>query len=214
MADERIKFYYQDKDGNVMGATDTAPSPDDKTVSQIVIEKASEENCFKTINGQSIIGQGDIDVGGGGSVTKYYLVSTDPADNPKYSDELDFWNDMCGYDGEGGYTYIDIESVTRMITDFENGFTDELLGTASSDLCMRIAQIFNGLEIECDVENIGTIHCMMTSIAKSVDEYTIQFYLMSFENASVNVYFNLGVNVDPETGDSSFVVSFGYPDPD
>lgn len=69
MADERIKFYYQDKEGDVRGTTSTAPTPDDKTVAEIVIEKASEENCFKTINGESIIGQGDITVGGGTTYT-------------------------------------------------------------------------------------------------------------------------------------------------
>jgi len=62
MADERIKFYYQDKEGDVRGTTSTAPTPDDKTVAEIVVEKASEENCFKTINGESIIGQGDITI--------------------------------------------------------------------------------------------------------------------------------------------------------
>ena len=69
MADERIKFYYQDKEGDVRGTTSTAPTPDDKTVAEIVVEKASEENCFKTINGESIVGQGDIEVGGGTTYT-------------------------------------------------------------------------------------------------------------------------------------------------
>ena len=64
MADERIKFYYQDKEGDVRGTTSTAPTPDDKTVAEIVVEKAQEENCFKTINGESIVGEGDITVGG------------------------------------------------------------------------------------------------------------------------------------------------------
>ena len=204
MADERIKFYYQDKDGNVMGATDTAPSPDDKTVAEIVVEKAQEENCFKTINGESIIGQGDIVIGGGGGdVTKYYLVSTDPTDNPEYNDLTTFLTNTI-YSG-----YPDGEAIRMAISEYIDSSIDDLLGSRASDVFMRIVNIFNGLQIECNTP-WGIVNCIITPNIEPTSENSCDFSTHSFMQDAPEIHFSLSVENDIETGDYSFVVSFYY----
>ena len=72
MADEKIKLYYQDKeDGSIKISYQNVPTEEDKTVSEVVAEDIEEGGGIKlkTINGQSLFGEGDIEIGGGGGET-------------------------------------------------------------------------------------------------------------------------------------------------
>ena len=64
------KFYYQDKAGNIRVSDTGLPTVEDKTVTEAVISDIQQDQAelFKTINGESIVGEGNI------------VINTEPTD--------------------------------------------------------------------------------------------------------------------------------------
>lgn len=59
------KIYFQNKDGDILVKDLSKPKEPAKTISEIVVEEATKEQLFKTINGESIAGKGNIVIKGG-----------------------------------------------------------------------------------------------------------------------------------------------------
>jgi len=64
---KKIKLYYQDKNGKVIMSEEAVPTKKDKTAAAVISEEQAEEELLKikTVNGQSLIGEGNVEIGGG-----------------------------------------------------------------------------------------------------------------------------------------------------
>ena len=71
------KLYYQDKAGDIKVTSKGIPSPTDETA---VAEALNEQSAtlFKTINGQTITGEGNIEVGGGSVIANPEMEGDEP----------------------------------------------------------------------------------------------------------------------------------------
>ena len=71
------KLYYQDKAGDIKVTSKGIPSPTDETAVAEALNEQSE-TLFKTINGQSITGEGNIEVGGGSVIANPEMEGDEP----------------------------------------------------------------------------------------------------------------------------------------